>query len=553
MECMTLCLAATKGIGVVGWTIVAVYLIGIVVMGSWFVRGQRNTADYFLAGRSFGWLPVAISILVSDLSAVSYIGCAAWIYTKDWRYSLTVVTGLFHAIVGAHLFLGLFRSLNLFTVYEYLEKRFNVFTRSLASIFFLISRISWLAVLLYGVSLTLSVVTNIPLVPAIVVVGALATFYTAMGGMKAVIWTDVVQFVVLIGGAIVACIMALNSFDWNMGEVIRIANEGDKFVPITWSLDLQENVTWFVLLFGFGPGVLAYLAADQMIVQRILSTKSPKESIRSGVGTGFICVPTLALLYFLGFLVYAYYQTHPEMIAALEGLKSQVDKPADAVLPLYIVRALPSWIAGMIVAGVFAATMSSVDSGINSVTAVCVIDYYKRFFHKPHKTERHYLRVSRLGVVVWGEIATICSVLVAQAKDLGPIFKKGAEIAGPFTGPLMGIFGLAIVTKRANSVGTILGAICGTISVYICKPHMAFTWYMSVGCFVTCVLGYVLSIAGPPLARMVAPVLGRWVLLWRPVDKSRITPYTMFYRKAQALGAEEPATPQEDAPTEGET
>ena len=528
METMAPCIAVTTGIGVTGWIIVAVYLAGVVVMGTWFVKGQRNTTDYFLGGRSFGWLPVAISILVSDLSAISYIGCAAWIYTKDWRYSMTLVTGLFHAIVGAYLFLGLFRRLNLFTVYEYLEMRFNVFTRALASLFFLITRSAWLAVLLYGVSLTLSVVTNVPLIPAIIVAGVLAIVYTTMGGMKAVIWTDVAQFVVLIGGAIVVAILGVSEFNWDLAEIYRIADEGGKFVPITFSLDFKEEVTWFVLLFGFGPGVLAYLAADQVIVQRILSTRSPAESVKSGIGTGLICVPTIALLYFIGFVLYAYYQTHPEMVTALNELA--LKEPTDAVLPLYIVKALPGWIAGLIIAGVFAATMSSFDSGINSLTAVCVIDYYKRFFHKPHKTEKHYLNVSRVGVVAWGAIATVCSVLVAKAEDLGPIFRKGAEIAGPFTGPMMGIFGLAIVTKRANSVGTILGAVCGTISVYICKPFTAFTWYMSVGCFVTCVLGYVFSILGPLFAEAVG---WRWLLLWKPTDKAKITPYTMFHNRAE--------------------
>ena len=521
-------LAATEGIGLSGWIVVIVYMLGVVVMGSWFVKGQRDTADYFLGGRTFGWLPVAISILVSNLSAISYIACASWIYSRDWRLSISIFTGAIQCVIGARLFLGLFRELNLFTLYEYLERRFNVLVRMVGSILFLIKRVAWLSVLLYGASLTLSVVMSVPLEPSIIIVGALATLYTALGGMKAVIWTDVVQFVVLVGGALLAIVVATGELNWDIGEIIRIADAGDKFVPITFSFDFQEDVTWFVIMVALVPGIFESLGADQVIVQRALSAKSSKDSVRAGMAKGLLGVPTMALLYGLGIVLYAYYQTHPEMITSLEALKSeQFKNVSDAVLPLYIVKRLPGWIAGLIVSAVFAATMSSVDSGINSVTCVCVMDYYRRFFHKPHKTERHYLNVSRWVVVFWGAVATVCSVLVARAPDLGPIMKKLPEIAGPYMGGMLGIFALAILTRRADTPGTLLGVLCSIISVLLCKEHVSFRWYAPIGFFVTLAIGYLFSILGPALG------------LWRPANKDKITPYTMYYRKAKPAPADD--------------
>ena len=522
MQQATLCIAATGGIGLAGWGVVVVYVGFIVALGCFFVKGQRDTTDYFLAGRSLGWLPVAISVLVSNLSAISYIGCVAWVYSNDLRYALEILPGPIVAATGAYLFFGLFRSLKLLTLHEYLERRFNAFTRALVSVLFLVKRLLWMCTLIYGASLTVSVVMDVPLRWSIVAVGVLSTLYTALGGMKAVVWTDVAQFVVLMVGGVAAAIAAIRGFNWDLGEMMQIARDGGKFVVPSFSLDLMEKVTWFTLLFCLPLALIESFAADQMIVQRALSTRSTKAAVRSGVATGLITLPTLLLLYFLGVLLYSYYQTHPELIAQLAALKEEgLEETANAVLPLFVVKSLPGWMAGLIVAAIFAATMSSVDSGMNSMTSVCVIDVYKRFFHKPHKTERHYLTVSRIGVVCWGAVATAAGVASAGV-DLGNIIERMGTITGPFAGPVLGVFILGVLTRKANSVGTILGALLGLAAtvVVIFTEKVAFTWYMSVGCYVTALSGYVLSLLGPKLG------------LWKGVSAEKVTPLTVFRSKA---------------------
>ena len=521
----TLCIAATGGIGVAGWGVVVLYLGFIVGLGCFFVKGQRDTTDYFLAGRSLGWVPVSISILVSNLSAISYIGCVAWVYSNDLRYAIEILPNPIVSVIAAYLFFGLFRSLKLFTLHEYLERRFNAFTRVLVSVLFLVKRVLWMCTLIYGASLTVSVVMEVPLFWSILAVGILSTVYTALGGMKAVVWTDVVQFVVLMGGGVAAGIAAMRGLGWDMGEVMQIAKEGEKFIAPSFSFDLMEKVTWFTLLFCVPLSIIEVFAADQMIVQRALSTRSTKAAVRCGVATGVITVPTLCLLYFLGVLLYSYYQTHPELTAQLAAL--DLPEKANAVLPLFVVKSLPGWMAGLIVAAIAAATMSSVDSGLNSMTAVCVLDVYKRLFHKPHKTERHYLLVSRIGVVVWGVIATIAGVASAGV-DLGNIVERMGRIAGPFGGPVLGVFILGILTRRANSVGTILGALLGLTAAWVLAltGKVAFTWYGSIGCYTTVLTGYGLSLLGPRLG------------LWKSSALEQIRPLTVFRNKA--------TTPEED-------
>jgi len=265
-----------------------------------------------------------------------------------------------------------------------------------------------------------------------------------------------------------------------------------------------------------------------LIVQRCFSAKSRKQCIRSGMATGFITMPTMLLLWSLGLLLFSYYQTHPAMAAALEGLRAKgLPEPANGALPLYIVARLPKALAGLIVAGIFAATMSSVDSGINSLSTVCVMDFYRRFFHKPHKTEAHYLKAARIGVVFWGLLATLAALLAARI-NLGTIVQKGAEIAGPFMGPMGGMFILGILTRRANTVGTIIGAIYGLAAALLYKPMLAFTWYATCGVLFTVVVGYSLSVIGAKF---------KW---WKGSDMEDVAKYTFFSRSGPEQNEEGP-------------
>ena len=507
-----------SSIGLSGWIVVIAYTAGVVALGSYFTKSQRNVEDFFLGGRSFSWLPITLSVIASDLSAISYVGCAAWVYQKDLRYAVGIFFAPLFWAASAYFFLGIFYRHRIYTLYEFLEKRFHVSLRVLASLLFFVKRGTWMAMAMLGASLTITIVMGLPLWLSVVLVGVFSTLYTVLGGMKAIIWTDVVQFIVLVGGAVIATFSVCGEFDWEMGRVLEIARDHGKLTPVTFSVNLQEPVTWFTILIGGMIGGIMYFTSDQLTVQRCFSAKSMKHCIRSGMATGFIALPTMLLLWFLGMLLFCYYETHPAMSAALQGLKAKgLPEPANGALPFYVVARLPGLISGLIVAGIFAATMSSVDSGINSLSTVCVMDFYRRFFHRPHKTEAHYLKVARFGVVFWGALVTVVALLASRV-NLGTILQKGGEIAGPFIGPMGGMFILGILTKRANTGGTISGALCGLAASHLLKPHMAFTWYATCGVLFTTVIGYALSVIGAGLG------------LWRGSDMEEVARYTVFGR-----------------------
>ncbi len=443
-----------------GWVIIATYMTAVVVLGSLFAKGQEKVSDFFLAGRSMGWLPVAVSIVATDLSAISYIGCPSWIYKEDTRKAFDLLAIPLLWAIGATVFLSLFYRLKLYTAYEFLERRFHISIRSATSFLFMLTRGSWLCMALFGASFTLSV------------------------------------------GAIAALIVAVGLVPGGVGQIWEVALEHGKLRVPDFSFDPQEMITWWTLLFGGIILTISYFTTDQLILQRAFSAKSRRDSVLSGVATGLLSVPTALLLYIVGIALYSLYMIEPARNAALLALKAKgITEPADALLPHFIATSLHPALAGLIVAGIFAATMSSMDSGINSLTTVCVMDFYRRFFHKPTKTEGHYLRVSRWGTLVWGALGTLGAIGVGKL-NLGTILQKGGEIAGPFSGPMVGMFALGVLTRRANTVGSLTGGGLGLVIALAAKPYVAFTWYGTVGVVATMLLGYPMSLLWDAMVQM---------------------------------------------------
>jgi len=473
------------GFTTIDYIVLFFYLIGVSVLGSFFYKEQRTIKDFFLAGRSMGWLPVCLSIIATDLSAISYMGAPAWSYQKDLQYGMGIFLFPFIVILAAFVFVRTFYKLNIYTTYEYLEKRFNVATRSIASFFFICVRGGWVATAIYVPSLALSVITGLNLVSCILIIGIFATLYTTLGGMKAVIWTDVMQFIVLVGGILAVIVVLLRSFGGNVGEIWHIATIEGHTKMFTFKFDPTIEVTiWSVLSFYTLFNLNSY-GTDQVIVQRCFTAKSLKESMKALIFDGIIALPITVLLYLIGIGFVGYYHLHPQMLSSLHS--------PDQVLPHFIVHALPSGLSGLVIAGIFAATMSSVDSGINSLTTVSVVDFYKRFFHNSRKTEKHYLKVSRCMTLTWGLVATFVALFV---RHMGTIFQIIGKINSFFTGPLLSIFLLGILTRRATSCGVILGAVCGLVATFFVATftNVSWMWYIVVGCGVTFAIGYLLSL-----------------------------------------------------------
>lgn len=496
-------------LSILDYGVIALYLIGIVMLGGYFYRQQRDTTDYFLAGRSMGWLSVALSMAATDISAITFMGVPAFAYQRN----LTIVFGIFTlplvAPIIITIFLRFYHVLKVSTAYEYLELRFNPWVRSVASLLFILWREGWLAAAIYAPALAVSQVTGMSLLFCILTMGIGSTIYTALGGMKAVIWTDVVQWGVMVVGVVSIAAALLHGFQGSLSEIWRIAGEGGRTAMLEFSFDpTLETSFWAVIIGSFMLNLTAY-GTDQVILQRYLTTKNLSEGKRSIIANALNQVPFVLLLYLVGVGLYAFYRKYPARL--------DPSIQPDRIIPFFVVTELPSGLSGLIIAAIFAATMSSISSGINSVTTATIVDFYRRHV-KPRAPEQHYLNASRYWSVIWGSVATIVALNVNR---LGTILQIIWKIQGFFSGVLLAIFLLGMLTRRANWQGAVFGGTIGiaTVSFVGHFTNISYFWYAPVGAAITLASGYLSSYFFPQPAaeRMRGLVLTRGV--WAELDK----------------------------------
>ncbi|HQP98197.1 MAG TPA: sodium/solute symporter [bacterium] len=465
------------------YAVMALYLVLTMCIGSWFARGQRSTSDYFLAGRSIAYLPAAISILATDLSAISYMGVPAWVFEKDLQYPLGITLMPLGMILVGIVFVPLFYRLQIFTVYEYLGMRYNNKLRMFASTMFVLTRAGWLATAIYTPSVAVAEITGIPAWCCIVGMGVATTFYTVLGGMKAVIWTDFLQFFVLVGGAIGMAILLSVSFDGGVGEMWSIAASGQHTRMFDFSLDPTIEVTVAALFFGQMFRYTTEYGADQIIAQRYFAARSLKESIKSVLFNGILVVPVVLLLAYIGVGLAAYYGTHPDLAATLTEPKR--------VMPHFIAHGLPAGLSGLVIAGILAATMSTISGGIQSVATSTMVD-----FLRPTSRVRELL-MARSVMVFWGIVATLAGLYVQR---LGTFLEIMGKIWSLFSGPLGGLFLLGVLIPRSNATGALTGALIGTATTWGLASYteISWLWWGVTGGAVTMIVGILVSLVTAP-------------------------------------------------------
>jgi SSS family transporter len=478
----------SRGFHPIDWLIVALYMLASVGVGLWFTRKQKSLEDYFVAARSAPWWAVGISIIAANLSAITYMGSPAWVYEHDLQYDFGILFFPATMLLVVYLFVPFLARLRLFTIYEYLERRFNLVVRTFASALFLTLRGGWLATATYTQALGLSEITGIPLWGCVWMIGGVTATYTILGGMEAVLWTDVMQFFVLVGGIFVMLCVALVPFGGNLGEVWNIASAGGHTRMLNFDLNLMVEVTFWGVLIGNGITNLCGYGSDQLIVQRYLTTGSKRDMIRAVMINGIIVVPVVLLLDLVGLSFVAYYQTHPELRATLSA--------PSRVVPHFITNVLPMGLAGLVLAGILAATMSSLSAGYNSLSTASIIDFYRRFRRNVVLSEKTEMRAAHICTVFWAFGSTIAAMFVGQ---MGSIVQIMGKINGFFSGPLLGMFLLGMLTRRANSVGVLGGAVVGTATTawVSYNTKVSWIWYSAIGCLATMLAGYALSYLRP--------------------------------------------------------
>jgi len=460
------------------YIVLTFYLLGVTAIGVWVTRGQRDAKDFLLASRSMAWLPVGISIVASFISGISYTGIPAEIANHGFGFLLYAFAYVLVIPVVLRVFLPFYAGRNITTAYEYLSGRFNLSVRRLASGMFIIWRMFWIATVIYVPCLVISVVTGMPLLPTLLTVGILTSLYTAAGGMKAVIWTDFTQFFVMFGGAVLAIGFIAAALPGGLTGIWGTAEAAGRTRMIEWSLDPIVRITvWGALAGGFFAN-LASFGVDQVIIQRYLTTRSLRDLRRTYLLNSAALFLVVAVLSFLGLALFAFYDRNPGL------LPPSVQR--DHLLPHFIAHQFPPGLAGLLVAAILAASMSSLSAGISAVTTALFNDFLPTARKSGEAGGQGLWRARGLSLAV-GLAGTAFASLVGK---LGTIMEIAVRLIDGFSGPLLAIFLVGIFTRRVGPTPVLIAAPVG-IALTACANFfspVSFMWYPVIGCLSTLLL-----------------------------------------------------------------
>src|SRR5688572_2226632 len=543
------------------WVVLGVYMVAIVAWGIWAGRGNKKMDDFFLAGRQMRWWAVGLSVMATQISAITFIGTTGQAYTDGMRF-LVVYFGLpFAMVILCVTLVPFFYRARVFTAYEYLEKRFDSRTRTLTSLLFLFSRGMAVGVTLYAPSLVLSVILGLGETATIVLMGGSTILYVIYGGNKSVIWTDVVQMAIIWFGIFLCFGIAIRQLPDEMGlrDALALAQTSGRLRIMDTSPSLTTPYTlWSGLIGGFFL-MLSYFGCDQSQVQRYLSGSSLTQSRLSLLFNAFLKVPMQFVILLTGVLVFVFYHFHPAPLlwnpvemaklerqapaaelqavrqryaaaqasrqGSAEAWASSRNPDAEAayhsaaaemgaargeavkmieringgaryndtnyIFPSYIVAQLPRGLAGLVIAVIFAAAMSTLSGEFNSLATATMVDFYKRFVSSSGSDARELL-ISRVLTAVWGGFACLVAL---RAGQLGSAIEVVNRFGSYFYGSILGVFLLAVLTPRASARGAFYGLMIGMAAVFAVSRYTAihFLWYNVVGAVTVFVSGLVIT------------------------------------------------------------
>lgn len=478
--------SARLDFGWVNYAVLFTFLLLLIGMGIFFSRREKTTRDFFLAGKRIPWWAAGLSIYATQLSAITFVATPAIAYATNWLVYPSYFTIFLMAPVVIMFYLPFFRRLDMTTAYEYLERRFGVAVRIFGSASFIVFQLGRMAIVVYLPALALSAITGMDIYVCILHMGLLATAYTVLGGMEAVIWTDVIQVVVLLGGFLIGLIIIVAG-EGGPGRILETAIADGKLTLFTSSASFTELATWSLLLGAFALQFGPY-TTDQAVVQRYMTTKDERAAARGVWLNGIISVPTGALFFAMGTCLYIFFKNHPDLLTV--GMQN------DQVFPLFIARKLPPGVSGLIIAGIFAASMSSLDSSMHSIATAFTTDFYRRF--KGGASDRECLRLARGIIIVLGILTVIAASALARY-DIKSLFLFFQGLLGLLSSSLAGIFILAIFTRRASAAGALTGALTSVaLLFYVTRfTDINFYLYAVIGTAACVAVGYAASLAMP--------------------------------------------------------
>ena len=468
----------------IDYGVLVAYFGLLIAMGLYFSKREKSTLTYFKAGKRIPGWAMGISLTVTSTSAISFISLTAKAFATDWLWFATTLFAFVGAILVYFFFLPFFARLDVTTAYEYLEERFGVVIRSLGGLLFLVSEIFRMGTVTYMPALALSVVTGMDIYLCILLIGVVATVYTLLGGIEAVIWTDVLQTVIMLAGLFCTIGIVFYHVDVGAFKALNLAWDLGKFRTFDFSFSFSIVTIWVVLT-TLPVGANPYIT-NQAFFQRLVTTPNPKETGKGLIVKSIIGPIIILLLFLTGTCLFLFYYYSPGQF------NPTLTKP-DQILPWFIVVELPIGISGLMIGAIFAASMSSLDSGINSICTVCVNDFYGRFTTR--YDDLRALWMAKLITLLMGILGTLIAVLLASAgiKTMIDVYYQYLII---FMGCIGGIYMLGFFTTRGNSWGAFIGflAAAGVLLSVKANTDVIFFTYGLIATSVGMIVGYLASL-----------------------------------------------------------
>jgi SSS family solute:Na+ symporter len=486
------------GFSTIDYFVLLVYLAGITAFGMRFKKSHKSVKDYFVGARNTHWIVICLSIVATETSTLTLIGVPALAYGHFARPeqggTLTYLQVLIGYVVGrfiiARLFLPSYFRGDLLTAYALLEQRFGAATRHVAASLFLVMRALAEGVRVFAASLVLSAVlaSSFPGIPhlwlwSIGLVGVLTLIYTFEGGIAAVIWTDLIQFVIYVGGSLLAAYELLRLTPGGWQGIVSAASAAGKLQVLSFSTDLTVPFTFWAGVLGGTFLTNASHGTDQLLVQRLLTCRNLRDSQKAIVTSGFIVLLQFVLFLGIGIMLFAYYQSVPPPAITTN----------DEIFPRFIVTTLPHGVSGLVIAAIFAAAMSNLSGSLNSLASTTVIDFYQPLAGG-NVPDRRLLSLSRWCTAAWGVVLILIAIL---ARGWGSVFTAGLTVASIVYGPMLGAFVLGVLTTRATATGAIAGMTLSAAAMIViwATTKLAWTWYVLAGFAICWTVGYFVSLA----------------------------------------------------------
>ncbi len=433
-----------------------VLTLGSVLFGASFFFKNKNSSQFTSGGgRIPGWV-VGFSLFAAFLSSISFLGLPGKAYTSNWNafaFSLSIPLA---AIFSVRFFVPLYRGLGSISAYHYLEVRFGVWASIYASICYILTKIMHMGAILLLLSLPLNALFGWNIQTIIIVTGITVTLYSMLGGIQAVIYTDAIQGMILMVGAVVGALILTFSMPEGPNQIFEIAAANHKFSLGSFGSSLKDSTFWVVLMYGFFMN-LQNFGIDQNNVQRYMTTSSEKEAKSSALFGYLLYIPLSMILFYIGTALFAYYAAQPDLLPA----ELKVSGAGDKIFPYFIATALPNGIKGLLIASIFAAGMSNVSANINGTATIILSDYYKRFFNK-QADEKSAMKVLYGSSLIVGTLGVTIALSLVGVKS---VLDAWWMLASIFSGGMLGLFLLGYLSKNARNVDAIIGAIVGVLII----------------------------------------------------------------------------------------